>query len=206
LLKEYGIPESSLKLIYGGNLGKPQGIDFLLEALKSLSDQDDVFTLIVGDGTEYNKVARFLEAEKISNARLFKTLPKEQYTALLRTMDVGLVFLDHRFTIPNFPSRLLDYLDASLPVIAATDPITDIGLVLEKSGTGLHCESDSVSDFLACINVMKDVQHRVSYGIAAKQLVAKTFNSARSADMILNIWNSKKKTQPLEIVYPDKRA
>jgi len=53
---------------------------------------------------------------------------------------------------------------------------------------------------------MKDVQHRVSYGIAAKQLVAKTFNSARSADMILNIWNSKKKTQPLEIVYPDKRA
>jgi len=91
-----------------------------------------VFTLIVGDGTEYNKIAHFLEIEKISNARLVKSLPKAQYLALLRTMDVGLIFLDHRFTIPNFPSRLLDYLDASLPVIAATDPVTDVGAVLEK--------------------------------------------------------------------------
>jgi len=187
LLKKYGIPESSLKLIYGGNLGKPQGIDFMLDVLKALSSQKDVFTLIVGDGTEYNKIAHFLEVEKISNARLVKSLPKDQYLALLRTMDVGLIFLDHRFTIPNFPSRLLDYLDATLPVIVATDPVTDVGLLLEKSEAGLRCESDSVDDFLACINVMKDVQHRVSYGIAAKELVASTFNAKRSADIILKL-------------------
>jgi hypothetical protein len=102
-------------------------------------------------------------------------------------MDVGLIFLDHRFTIPNFPSRLLDYLDASLPVIVATDPVTDVGLLLEKSGAGLRCESGSVNDFLACINVMKDVQHRVSHGIAAKELVASTFNAKRSADIILKL-------------------
>jgi len=187
LLKKYGIPESSLKLIYGGNLGKPQGIDFMLDVLKALSSQKDVFTLIVGDGTEYNKVAHFLEVEKISNAKLVKSLPKDQYLALLRTMDVSLIFLDHRFTIPNFPSRLLDYLDASLPVIAATDPVTDVGAVLEKARAGLWCESGSVNDFLACINVMKDVQHRVSYGIAAKELVASTFNAKRSADIILKL-------------------
>jgi len=77
LLKEYGIPESSLKLIYGGNLGKPQGIDFILDVLKALSDQKDVYTLIVGDGTEYDKVSHFLKVEKISNAKLLRTLPKD---------------------------------------------------------------------------------------------------------------------------------
>ena len=186
-MKKYRIPESSLKLIYGGNLGKPQGIDFMLDVLKALSDQKNVFTLIVGDGTEYNKIAHFLEVEKISNARLVKSLPKDQYLALLRTMDVGLIFLDHRFTIPNFPSRLLDYLDASLPVVAATDPVTDVGAVLEKARAGLCCESGSVNDFLACINVMKDIQHRVLYGIAAKELMASTFNVKRSADTILKL-------------------
>ena len=185
LLKKYGIPESSLKLIYGGNLGKPQGIDFMLDVLKALSSQKDVFTLIVGDGTEYNKIAHFLKIEKISNARLVKSLPKDQYLALLRTMDVGLIFLDHRFTIPNFPSRLLDYLDASLPVIAATDAVTDVGLVLERSGAGLCCQSDDVVAFLECVNKMKDEKSRISYVKPAYRLLLSDFDPIRSVDIIL---------------------
>ena len=77
LLKEYGIPESSLKLIYGGNLGKPQGIDFFLAVLKALSEKKDVYTLIVGDGTEYNKLLHFLQNENIGNSKLLKALPKD---------------------------------------------------------------------------------------------------------------------------------
>ena len=185
LLKKYGIPESSLKLIYGGNLGKPQGIDFMLDVLKALSSQKDVFTLIVGDGTEYNKIAHFLEVQKISNARLIKSLPKDQYLALLRTMDVGLIFLDHRFTIPNFPSRLLDYLDASLPVIAAVDSATDIGKIIYQSGTGLYCESDDVNAFLQCVDKMKDENLRISCGKAAKQMLFRDFHVSRPANTIL---------------------
>ena len=144
-----------------------------------------MFTLIVGDGTEYNKIAHFLEVEKISNARLVKSLPKDQYLALLRTMDVGLIFLDHRFTIPNFPSRLLDYLDASLPVIAATDPNADVGVVLEKARAGLCCESDNIRAFLECVDKMKDENLRVSCGKAAKQMLFRDFHVSRSVNTIL---------------------
>ena len=42
--------------VYGGNLGKPQGIDFLIECLKSQKENRKVFFLIVGDGTEYKKL------------------------------------------------------------------------------------------------------------------------------------------------------
>lgn len=43
---------------------------------------------------------------------------------------MGLMFLDKRFTIPNFPSRLLLYLEAGMPVLAAIDRNTDIGSVI----------------------------------------------------------------------------
>ena len=186
-MKKYRIPESSLKLIYGGNLGKPQGIDFMLDVLKALSDQKNVFTLIVGDGTEYNKIAHFLEVEKISNARLVKSLPKDQYLALLRTMDVGLIFLDHRFTIPNFPSRLLDYLDATLPVIAATDPVTDVGAIVLKAGAGLSCRSNNVQAFLQCINnLQNDSGFRKKAGQASRKLLIDQFTVMKSADIIIN--------------------
>jgi len=157
----------------------------MLDVLKALSSQKDVFTLIVGDGTEYNKIAHFLEVQKISNARLIKSLPKDQYLALLRTMDVGLIFLDHRFTIPNFPSRLLDYLDASLPVIAAVDSATDIGKIIYQSGTGLYCESDDVIAFLQCVDKMKSENLRISCGKAAKQMLFRDFHVSRSVNTIL---------------------
>lgn len=187
LLKKYGIPESSVKLIYGGNLGKPQGIDFMLDVLKALSSQKDVFTLIVGDGTEYNKIAHFLKIEKISNARLVKSLPKDQYLALLRTMDVGLIFLDHRFTIPNFPSRLLDYMDASLPILLATDTATDVGAIVVNAGAGLSCRSNNVQAFLQCINKLQnDSGFRKKAGEASKKLLIHQFTVIKSADIIIS--------------------
>ena len=46
--KKYGIPLDQTVFVYGGNLGKPQGIPFLIECLKSQKDNEEVFFLIVG--------------------------------------------------------------------------------------------------------------------------------------------------------------
>ena len=61
--------------------------------------------------------------------------------------DVGLIYLDHRFTIPNFPSRLLSYMQAKLPVLCCTDPNTDVGQVCVDGGFGWWCESNDVAAF-----------------------------------------------------------
>ena len=58
-----------------------------------------------------------------------------------------MIFLDHRFTIPNFPSRLLSYMQAGIPVLAVTDPNTDIGKVIVDGGFGWWCESNDVKAF-----------------------------------------------------------
>lgn len=60
---------------------------------------------------------------------------------LLQCCDVGMIFLDSRFTIPNFPSRLLSYLQFKMPVIAATDKNTDIGKIMEEYNFGLWSEA-----------------------------------------------------------------
>ena len=74
-------------------------------------------------------------------------LPKEDYDNMVGACDVGLIFLDHRFTIPNFPSRLLSYMQAKLPVLACTDANTDIGKVIVDGGFGWWCESDNANRF-----------------------------------------------------------
>ena len=146
--EKYGIPMDKRVFVYGGNLGKPQGIPFIIECLRRSKDNEDAFFLVVGDGTEYSKLEEFVNAEQPKNVKLMKRLPKEDYDRMVAACDVGMIFLDHRFTIPNFPSRLLSYMQAKLPVLACTDPNTDIGKVITDGGFGWWCESNDAECFL----------------------------------------------------------
>lgn len=145
--KKYDIPLDKNVFVYGGNLGKPQGIDFMIKCLKSQSSNSEVFFLIVGDGTEYGKIEQFIRTEKPVNIRLMKRLPKEDYDKMVGACDVGMIFLDHRFTIPNFPSRLLSYMQAKIPVLAVTDSNTDVAKIILSGGFGWWCESNAVDKF-----------------------------------------------------------
>lgn len=145
--KKYGIPLDKKVFVYGGNLGKPQGIPFVIQCIEKTKDLQNAFFLIVGDGTEYQKLDEFVKENNPRNMKLMKSLPKEDYDRMVASCDVGLIFLDYRFTIPNFPSRLLSYMQAGLPVLAATDVNTDIGKVITDGGFGWWCGSNDVSAF-----------------------------------------------------------
>lgn len=152
LRDKYGIPQNKKVFVYGGNLGKPQGIPFLMKCLEKEKDNVDAYFLVVGDGTEYKKLEAWFVANKPVNAKLLKRLPKEDYDRLVAACDVGMIFLDHRFTIPNFPSRLLSYMQAKLPVLCCTDPNTDIGKVCAEGGFGWSCESNDTAAFSVAVN------------------------------------------------------
>lgn len=150
--KKFNIPIGSVVFIYGGNLGKPQGLDFLLRIFESNRDKNDRYFMVVGSGTEYEKVSQWFDVNKPVNAQLLSALPKMDYDELVESCDVGLIFLDPRFTIPNYPSRLLSYLEYKMPVLMATDVNTDIGSIAEENGYGFWCENGDLEGFNSMVN------------------------------------------------------
>ena len=152
--EKYNLPTDKPIFIYGGNMGKPQGIPFLLECMKAVKDRTDCHFLIIGGGTEYPKLESWINTEKPSAVSLFRSLPKAEYDALASSCDVGMIFLDYRFTIPNYPSRLLPYLMEHKPIIAVTDPNCDTGTIAEANGYGYYCPSNSVEKFVETVDKM----------------------------------------------------
>ncbi len=152
--KKYDLPTDKPIFIYGGNLGKPQGIDYLIKCLDANKKRQDCFFVVVGNGTEYSKLASWFAANKDTSVTLMQRLPKDDYDILVRSCDVGLIFLDHRFSIPNYPSRLLSYLENKMPVICATDVNTDIGRIAEENGYGYWCESVKTKEFTTLVDKM----------------------------------------------------
>lgn len=151
---KYNLPTDKPIFIYGGNLGKPQGIDFLVKCLEANKRRTDCYFVVVGSGTHYKMISDWYDQNKDSNVKLLQSLPKADYDLLVKHCDVGLIFLDHRFTIPNYPSRLLSYLENKMPVLCATDPNTDMGRIAEENGFGYWCESNSVEAFTRILDKM----------------------------------------------------
>ena len=184
IYQRYNIPASATTFIYGGNLGRPQGIPFLIECLKANADREDRYFIVCGTGTEYPKLKAYVEQYRPRNVLLLNGLPRAEYSDFVKAFDVGLIFLDHRFTIPNFPSRLLSYMQARMPVLACTDPNTDIGQVITEGGFGWWCESNSVADFTAKVEEAIAAP-REAMGDKGYAYLAEQYSSARSYDILM---------------------
>ena len=181
---KYDIPLEKTVFVYGGNLGKPQGIPFLIECLKAQHNEQAYF-LIVGDGTEYEKLQDYIDAYSPCNVKLMKRLPKEDYDKMVAACDVGMIFLDHRFTIPNFPSRLLSYMQAKIPVLACTDPNTDIGKVIEDGSFGWWCESDNIYSFMTTLEKINETM-LYEYGQNAFNYLNLKYSTDKAYQTIVN--------------------
>lgn len=154
VLTKYNIPTDKPIFIYGGNLGVPQGIPFLIQCLEANANREDCHFVVVGNGTYYQKLADWYQGHQPKAVTVMKGLPKEDYDCLVQACQVGLIFLDYRFTIPNFPSRLLSYLEYRMPVIACTDPNCDTGSIAEANGFGLYAPSNNVAAFTQTVGQM----------------------------------------------------
>ncbi len=145
--REFYIPQGRTVFVYGGNLGKPQGIDFLTDVIKANEKNDNTYFLVVGSGTEFTRLNNWFNINRPENAKLIADLPKAKYDKLVQSCDVGLIFLDKRFTIPNFPSRLLSYLEYKMPVLIASDENSDMGKIAEENGFGLFSVHGDIVKF-----------------------------------------------------------
>ena len=183
--QKWNIPQNKKVFIYGGNLGRPQDIPFLIKCLKQNSHREDCFFVICGTGTEYKKLQDYVEQEKPSNVLLLNGLPRAEYDDFIKAFDVGLIFLDHRFTIPNFPSRLLSYMQAKMPVICCTDANTDIGKITETGEFGIWCESNNPDNFTKAVDKMLTADLE-KMGEAAYSYLKENYTSDKCCEIILS--------------------
>ncbi len=185
--KKYNIPQDTKVFVYGGNLGRPQNIPFVIKCLKANVGKKDRFFVICGTGTEYSKLKAFSTNEKPDNVLLLNGLSKAEYEEFIAAFDVGLIFLDHRFTIPNFPSRLLSYMQNSMPVLACTDPNTDIGKVITENGFGWWCESNDPDNFTKAIEMAINTDLR-SMGEKGFRYLENNYTAQNSYNTIINVF------------------
>ena len=141
--------------------------------------------VVAGAGTGRPEIERWFDSARPSHATLLPMLPRAEFDGLVAACDVGLVFLDRRFTIPNFPSRLLSYMQAAKPVVCSVDVATDVGRVrADAAGFGAGCPSGDARAFLAACRHVLDGDPR-AMGERARGYFEENYTADRTYETIM---------------------
>ena len=187
--QQYSIPKDACVFLFGGNMGKPQYVDLLCDAMVEYKDDKSVFFLFVGRGTERHKLEKTIKDYDINNALLLENLPRDMYEQITKECDVGLIVLHPDFTIPNYPSRILSYLEYAKPVLAATDKATDIKEFIEEIDCGEWTCSGDLSSFVEKIRKMANSNHLPERGMKGRKYIENNLSVSHSVVLLETHFN-----------------
>lgn len=144
---KYGL-DGKFVAIFGGNIGLPQRVDFIIDVADRIKKCTNIIFLLIGEGTEKEKIKNLIKIKKLNNVILIDLIPQDDYINLTKQCDVGLVNLSEKFTIPNIPCRTLSYWKSQLPVLAALDKITDLKQIIESINGGLCSMTGDIETYI----------------------------------------------------------
>lgn len=121
---------------FGGVIGPSQGLDLLVDAARELRDIEDITILLAGDGTEKERLERSVRSAGLTNVVFHPFVPKEEYRALLKEIDVGLVTLTAKNKTPVVPGKILGYMAAGVPVLALLNRESDGHRIIREADCG----------------------------------------------------------------------
>lgn len=143
---------------YAGNIGPAQGLECFIEAAIILKNKKEVMFLMMGDG-----ILRKSFADKISLLSLenFILLPYQPYSLMNQvysSSNLCLVPQASNTSLEAIPSKVYRIMACSRPVLALTDPDSDLGSLVGKSGCGLIVKPGLDKDLAETILVASSKQ------------------------------------------------
>ena len=120
LLAEFRIPFESIVLVYVGGLQIGRGLQQIIHALRSLTQE--LALLLIGAGTEQAALQRIVEEHGLGDrVRFAGARPADQAMRIAAACDVGIALIEpiSRSYELALPSKLFEYMIAGLPVISS---------------------------------------------------------------------------------------
>lgn len=129
-------------VLYAGNIGLTQSFETILAAMKRLADLQDITLLVVGDGTRRQWLEEQLAQGKHPNVQLHPYQPRSRVPQIYGTGDLCLVPLKKGTAKDTFPSKIYTIMAAGRPVIASSDPDSELTDLVTSANCGWHVPPD----------------------------------------------------------------
>ena len=152
-----GLAANSFVVLFSGSMGLKQALTNVVEAARRLHGaQSDVKWVLVGDGELRPAVERQVaEYQLEETVRLLPLQPEDQMASMFAAADVLLLNQVSNVKDTVIPSKLLTYMAAGRPVLAAVNPNSQAAVLLRDAQGGLIVPPEDPAALAEGVNLLR---------------------------------------------------
>lgn len=141
--------ERPFTVTYAGNMGVPQNLGVLVEAVRAMPD---VRLLFVGDGGDRKRLEKL--AEGMDNVEFRGYRPLSEMPGVYAESDLFYVGQDAHAASDGIPSKIYRILGARKPLVVVAPPDGDLAAFVRASGGGVATTDAGLADTIRQMRTM----------------------------------------------------
>ena len=134
--------------IFAGNVGRFQNLTAVLEAFR-LVDPKDAILRIIGEGRAKAELMAFADKHDMTHVIFEDYMASERVFEEMKKCHIGLVSLAPKIVKFAFPSKVLTYMAADLPMLALVEDDSSLSGLLKERHIGMNVDWSRGSEELA---------------------------------------------------------
>lgn len=187
---------SVFRFVYSGTLAMKHNPQLLVELAKGLlrhaasSNTPPAELMVVSSSPGARWLAEQVKEQQLSNVRLLDFQPAASFPSILGSGDVLLAVLESDAAAFSVPSKVLSYLCAGKPILAAIPSGNLAARIIQGAGAGQVVEPTNAREFAEAgiAMISADVHQRQAWGLAARQYAERTFDLDRITDRFAEVF------------------
>ncbi len=175
-------------LLYSGNLGLYYEFDTMIEAASRLRNDPDFRLVFVGAGGRKAYIERRISELGLCNVDVHQYQPFSALNDSLNSCDASLVTIAKGVEGISFPSKFYSSLAVGKPVLALSEPGSELQRMVEDTESGLWSPIGDVDSLLANISLLRrDPGRAERFGVSARSAMLSRFTIQASASEYLRV-------------------
>jgi putative colanic acid biosynthesis glycosyltransferase WcaI len=134
---EHGIGRDDFVVMYSGSVALKQGLHTLVEAAAQLQDYRGIIVYLIGEGPSLAELKARASGLGLRNIHFLPLQPRERLAVQLSAADVLVITQKQAVTDIVFPGKLLYYMAAGRPILAAVSPDSETGRFINARQVGM---------------------------------------------------------------------
>ncbi len=171
LRHQWEIDDDLFVVLYAGTFGRIHGTSILLDVAKQLREHG-ILLLLVGQGYDFDMLATEVESNDHNNVLVKPFVPRNRLSELQAIADISIVLTKSGFGLTSVPSKVLGYMAASRPILAAVDAQSDTADLISTANAGMVVEPENVKEIVSALVTLKNKPKELKqWGLNARDYV-----------------------------------
>lgn len=135
--KKHNVAIDEWLVMYSGSVALKQGLHTFIQAAARFSPYEGILFIVIGEGPYLDDLRAQADALNLPHLRLLPLQPRATLAAQLCAADVLVITQRRAVTDVVFPGKLLYYMAAERPIVAAVSEDSETGRFITQSQVGV---------------------------------------------------------------------